>query len=1328
MSESIFEQHEILDKLYVELNRIHQAGEQPTYELLLKIAPQLQVDEYEVIMERYASYMSTKQESDNAKQSLPELSEQLSALQQDFNQRLTQVIDERERQILDNAQHVMHLELERVNGAHAQDIKELLHTQEQLEAELKDKLEAIESLKADNLAKQQRLESMLYDVETLEFLRRISSESGRKALESMPFHPNLNSSLREVISLLGSFSNEQRNALSLLLDKSFNLVKGAQALGFSINDFSAQKTESKDESLTEQQQALAFLKEKFKHIEQLGSDNSYFLEDDSFASQDEAPFMEDADEEEAVEGEGSLDAQAQAMYKAMLSAMESKSASPGQETSAIDLEPSKIAPNATQGDSSPALNASVLAKGLNANPFDANADDVEVINSTVAQAIPRDEGTLVREMINGDSVAAFAAASAKIASLAPMLHEANKDSKSESSVFASKGSALDKDESDKGSSATVEITSVAQDVVKLASELERSSDEKPAKKKVSLFDTSGDNELLGTTVFGAERAKESDHKTDALSQASSEFSSIFGEDSVDDFITGNVTDCAASEIARAKPVQDKDSVAAPKETVVRYHTSTTTSASGKTNIIKNTPVDNGPKIQLASVAHKPNRHSDKVSLSASQIESTYNKNTAIIVNNSASLKELEANQEEVSLMAKDLLGKKDNNTKVSIGDQSKDKRIGSSKVKSESEFAHLKGYQNLDEDGKRRFALLSNIIDERLKERTNKLKALLGEVASNSSMLKAQDMVLFYKSCITSLESQGMLTDELKDALNEKMEYDLKAPESKSAPSKPLEDAQALREPQLVVEADPEPKTIALAEQAGSSAPIAKELTAPAPTEAAAPVNEPQALDSAPESEIAQIEQNQIALNDAKTEPKQVDQVQPESDVESTVEPVADLEPVIVDVTPEQETSVAMDFKEPESASVVSTTLDEAPAEPKLALTMLTLPKLTKDITPTIDQEEFEREHSAKLKDSAPVFKLKDDENSDSPAQGEDDVDKFEEGEFEEEELDPLLTMPMFTPEQLREMLIAKLFGSQGPKDNFTFIENDESEDEGTEDEEDSSETSAPQKRQVTFSTLEEEDNEDELEPEDTESAPHEIMDAAQAEAKTKEEDDSELALEPLAESPVKHESSPQEPDLSAPEEHVESGAGVLNEPENTPSAKAEALDESIASEAKSLEDQESKLSPALNEVEVAPNEEVVAEDKTEPDAKAQVQEVAPSPVESKDAEVTPEAQIQNEAEDDDYGIVITPANEYQGSLKGEDISSPLNQEDSFTLEGSISSYQSPDFMRSDSSVFGNSLGSAYSHPQEATFMFQELKPEALKTSKSQDAKLGSETQDEDKH
>ena len=158
-------------------------------------------------------------------------------------------------------------------------------------------------------------------------------------------------------------------------------------------------------------------------------------------------------------------------------------------------------------------------------------EPAELLNSVTPKSLPRDESTLLQDMAQSkgaDSIAAFAAASAKLESLAPMLHEASRDLSQAKAEFdaalgqppapkaqASKAQAPAEPKQAQSSfwaqnmsdiwagtegganvgakavtesTTTSAIASVAQDVLKVAAKLERDTDEKlKQEKKQSLF-------------------------------------------------------------------------------------------------------------------------------------------------------------------------------------------------------------------------------------------------------------------------------------------------------------------------------------------------------------------------------------------------------------------------------------------------------------------------------------------------------------------------------------------------------------------------------------------------------------------------------------------------------------------------------------------------------------------------------------------------------------------------------------------------------------------------------------------------------------------------
>lgn len=61
MNQSIFEQQDILDKLFLQLKRDYQEGKTSEYNSLVSIAPTMTKDEYEQMIERFTAYMRGKE-------------------------------------------------------------------------------------------------------------------------------------------------------------------------------------------------------------------------------------------------------------------------------------------------------------------------------------------------------------------------------------------------------------------------------------------------------------------------------------------------------------------------------------------------------------------------------------------------------------------------------------------------------------------------------------------------------------------------------------------------------------------------------------------------------------------------------------------------------------------------------------------------------------------------------------------------------------------------------------------------------------------------------------------------------------------------------------------------------------------------------------------------------------------------------------------------------------------------------------------------------------------------------------------------------------------
>ncbi len=453
--------------------------------------------------------------------------------------------------------------------------------------------------------------------------------------------------------------------------------------------------------------------------------------------------------------------------------------------------------------------------------LDSQSGSVEIINSSVPKAIPRDEGTLVREMSQeggNDNIAAFAAASAKIASLAPLLHEAGKELKqAQKELDADLEKSMLKDRlashieenktvvssEEEGPLATVEIASVAKDVVKVASELAQGNEER-SQKKFSLFDNShAAAEQTGTTVFGVESVEPSTNvsydpqKESFIHQKDIDQSD--DDESLDDFITGNITDVDQGDSSDLdqEAVIHKEQVK-PVETVEQAEHKESSVFDQAQNASSN-KVEESQSQTLSQSPSAEDKAHNKPARTVSTATVTPTGRTAIIkttnidepvVNKEPPANTYKHGNESTFIISspepsKDNPSLKVENTVVKpSGVNTSDSKIEPNKAV-ETIFDTSSAFvpkTPLDEDGKRRFKFLCNVIDQRINERISKVNILLhGSADNTNSQLQIKDVAWFYQSCISSLDNQGMLTDDLKKALYEKMEYDLKSNNSQFA-------------------------------------------------------------------------------------------------------------------------------------------------------------------------------------------------------------------------------------------------------------------------------------------------------------------------------------------------------------------------------------------------------------------------------------------------------------------------------------------------------------------------------------------------------------------
>ena len=1509
MTPSVFDQHDILDKLYLELKSSYQKGEIASYDQLLKIAPNLTSHDYEVVIERFKGHirqqnlMKVSNDTNGTQAAINDdsLESQLLTLQQDFCQKVGLIVAANEKRMaqvsqgviedITSSKIVLEQELKVLQAKYDYEHNAL---QQELGA-LKDKCNALQEEQAQ--AKLQ-CDAMRSEHEALSLLKLITSEHGIETLEALPFHPTLNSLIVELINNTKLLGREQLSALAVLIDNVTKVSNLSQEMGMELSKLSAQKYESivknqqrsltqDDQSkaetsasttLSEQELALQALKDKFKNIEQLGADNSYFMEDDSFDRHDD-PTKEELLSTEAIDPKFNALLQAQAQFQSLAQSQTSNHASGQASTQAIsqgsqvalgkakdmELEKESLEP-AVDGKHSPVSQERIIEilnviahdllakkavseltyqdigqaiqtairmemgaqdqceimgrllikvlllggneltvsdfnlseeeligllpsyeqrllalntlswiknnithqdKVVDNNPLsslmsgaktkgkdsyntdyqnrnlDSQSGSVEIINSSVPKAIPRDEGTLVREMSQeggNDNIAAFAAASAKIASLAPLLHEAGKELKqAQKELDADLEKSMLKDRlashieenktvvssEEEGPLATVEIASVAKDVVKVASELAQGNEER-SQKKFSLFDNShAAAEQTGTTVFGVESVEPSTNvsydpqKESFIHQKDIDQSD--DDESLDDFITGNITDVDQGDSSDLdqEAVIHKEQVK-PVETVEQAEHKESSVFDQAQNASSN-KVEESQSQTLSQSPSAEDKAHNKPARTVSTATVTPTGRTAIIkttnidepvVNKEPPANTYKHGNESTFIISspepsKDNPSLKVENTVVKpSGVNTSDSKIEPNKAV-ETIFDTSSAFvpkTPLDEDGKRRFKFLCNVIDQRINERISKVNILLhGSADNTNSQLQIKDVAWFYQSCISSLDNQGMLTDDLKKALYEKMEYDLKSNNSQlalahshTAEASKIEEIQPQLQPKEAIavevkdaaKVEPEPEQKAEVK----AVPEVETVVAPKVENAAKVEQEPeQKVEVKPASEIETVVAPKVEdAAKVEPEPEQKVEVKAVPEVETVVAPkvedAAKVEPepeqkVEVKAVPEVETVVAPKV---ENAAKVEPEPEVEPVAYEKITTMV-MPDLSK-ITgkPTIDWDEFNKEkelraerESIALNEAAPEAEPEDgaDEADDSanvvpfsfvPKSLKDALSNSQKapGNNANSPKDLTLEQQMQIRLGLLDMLQSAL-DKHKKSQGFTVV--DDNNDDSLSDDANSQDQSPIVHRHVTFATL----NEEEL-SDDSNLALQDQADIQDSSSKGNSESNQDSTPEGNQESSSDDKQyissdGKQETELSL---QVNKDSG-----EDSPINQADATSNSSADSGS-----KSASGAAMNE----PAAEAKAESRAEIEPKS-----------GAEPEPKTESVSEPEAEDDEEILTIIPASEY--------ISDP-HKEENLNIPRDFSSMQS----------FLMGLNTSYNQPKEATFMFQDMNgsQEQLKTAK----------------
>ena len=181
MTQSIFEQHDILDQLFEELKRIYLTGQAPRFDKLRQIAPTLTYAEYEVVIERFVGYVrghewqQYKEHEDKLKSAQPTWPQDLCAdalsFEQEFARNLGKFLQERERKMA-QAMDTRVRELELIT----QDLQTQLKESNARKLEYQDELSRanaiIERLKAIYNTQRTFMSQSAHDSAALEFIEQ----------------------------------------------------------------------------------------------------------------------------------------------------------------------------------------------------------------------------------------------------------------------------------------------------------------------------------------------------------------------------------------------------------------------------------------------------------------------------------------------------------------------------------------------------------------------------------------------------------------------------------------------------------------------------------------------------------------------------------------------------------------------------------------------------------------------------------------------------------------------------------------------------------------------------------------------------------------------------------------------------------------------------------------------------------------------------------------------------------------------------------------------------------------------------------------------------
>ena len=945
MTQSIFEQHDILDQLFVELKRIYLTGQTPSYEQLRHIAAGLTYDEYELVIERFVGYVRThewqqlKNHEAKLKEQAPTWPQDLLAdalsFEQEFTRALGRFLQTRELKLAQAMeQRVKELDLI------TQDLQKQLQESNAQRLKLQDELErsnaALERLKAVSNTQRafmqqgqpERVQQGQPERAALSLLEQALSGAPGVSPELSALKAQLDPKSLALIQAMMQLVRTQAAAApdtaapnpapasaSGAGSAPDQVTAALSAIGTTCADYLVNKEDSDLTSLDVEQIGAELIKNPTVSVAKLNAAQlkrliikSLFLGVGALQVSD----LNASDEEIVAALKSEQD---QFFARAMLSfaRLQDKPARPATPKNPASTSPATaIAVNAQQRAEPthsqmaaalidrPISAATAIVRTHSADaassasgapmvdlthselpleglaPADALqqlqaqqaarvapqasptaralfGEPDELINSVTPKALPREEGTILQDIApstsGDDSIVAFAAASAKIESLAPLLHDASRElSHAKAALDAALTPAEQKPQPESKpqasrslwapstsdiwagtegganvgakelhltaapapeGAATSEIASVAKDVLKVADELDRATDEKlKQEKKQSLFAQSAFTGHQGVNEPVAPQSAADD----------------------DSFITGNAVDIEPSTKAQEPTVPS-----AP--------------ASTKSPAIPTAPAPTTPVSPAADAAVKEHPRTESVPVTPRAVKQELSQYTSIIINHEArapqrsaepiALKSLSANTALVRSQAPQPQPKTVAPRPAAPSGSSEHTTIvrtptpaapAAAVAAPAPAAAAAAGALSLAEQAC--LQELTLLVDLQLKQRMANLTKILGTQAG-APPLDLKALTHFYENCLESIQRQYKLSPRLMKVLTARMQQDLSDPSHRGeARLKALAPVSA----QSVVAR----LTAALAQlQPKASAPKASEVQpAPAaPTEAKAPAS-----------------------------------------------------------------------------------------------------------------------------------------------------------------------------------------------------------------------------------------------------------------------------------------------------------------------------------------------------------------------------------------------------------------------------------------------------------------------------------------------------------